>query len=1112
MSQRKEKLSSDDLRAKIDQVLEDRSKSKVENSSEEIYLLLGESLAHQIELEEQNDELQHLIENREQGFRAVAQTSNDAIITIDHRGKIVFWNNASESIFGYPKDEAIGKSLSFIMPERLRGNHQEGIERVVSTSVSKILGTTVEMTGLRCDGNEFPLELSLSRWNNNGDAFFTGIIRDITERKRFEQEVESLARFPSENQNPVLRASQDGTILYANDGSQPLLNLWESQVGQKLPENWCQMITEVISTAQSRTEEVNCEERIYALDITPIVEAGYVTFYGNDVTERVQFERLLNDRNQFITTVFESLSYPFYVINSSDYTIQLANSAACADELPASLTCYNLLHNQEIPCSKTGYLCPLEEVKKTKRKVIVEHDHIDDHGNIKTLEVHAYPIFDHRGEVSQMIEYSLNITQRKQLEQALQQNEKKYRQLFELAREGIWVLDNESITTFTNPRMAEILGYSVEEMQGMHLFSFMDEQGVEISKKNLERRQQGIDEQHDFEFLRKDGSRVYTSLETSPITDEDGNYLGALAIVADITERKQMEEALQVRTHALGERVKELNCLYKISALVEKPGVSLDQILQGTVEIIPPAWQYPEITGARIILDGQEFRTENFSEDSLWKQLSEIKTHGQRTGSVQICYTEERDGSDEGPFLYEERSLINAIARHLGRIVERIEGGEALQTAHDDLEQRVQERTTELEIANQMLQGESVERKRAYEAEQSARQVAETLTAASQALTQTLEMDTVLNTLLDYLERLIPFESANIALLGDEACLSVRAVRGYESGMEAEEIISQNYNIEQNHQIRDILTSGESLKISDLRQQPGWKTYLELEKAGNWMGVPLVVEGKVIGLCGIDKSEAGYFSEEHLNLAETLVSLATAAIENAWLFEQVRAGRERLQSLSRRLVDVQESERLYIARELHDEAGQALTSLKVGLHLLERDAKRPEAVIAGVAELKLMADEILENLHRLAMDLRPASLDHLGLVAALRQYVETVSDKHGLTVQFETIGFDDRLPLDVETALYRIVQEAMTNVVRHAQATRADVILERIQDKIVLIVEDNGVGINFSSLEIGERLGIVGMRERTEMLGGEFEVERTAGSGTTVLVEVPYGNTRADRG
>ena len=508
------------------------------------------------------DELQ----NSEERFRSVAQTASEAIITIDSQGKIIFWNKAAETIFGYQHDEAVGKALGFIMPERFRRDHHDGIERVVTTEESHIIGSTVEMIALRKDGDEFPIELSLSSWKSKGEIFFSGIIRDATERKRTEEEIQSLARFPAENRNPVLRISLEGTILYANDASQPLLNLWDTQVGQVLPDQWYQQLSNVIDSQEPHTIEVNCDQRIYALDITPVVEAGYVTLYGKDVTERVQAEVLLKDQNQFIVTVFESLSHPFYVIDASDFTIKMANSAAHTDGLPDPTYCYNILHNQEIPCNSKGYLCPMEEVKNLKNKVVVEHEHHDGLGNKKVYEVHAYPIFNDQGDVTQMIEYTLDVTERKQLERALQQSEKKYRQLIELAREGIWALDKDSITTFVNPRMTEILGYSVEEMQGMHLFSFMDEQGVEISKRNLERRQQGIEEQHDFEFLRKDGTRVYTSLETSPITDEDGNYTGALAIVADITERKQMEEALRVRTHALGERVKELNCLYIISA------------------------------------------------------------------------------------------------------------------------------------------------------------------------------------------------------------------------------------------------------------------------------------------------------------------------------------------------------------------------------------------------------------------------------------------------------------------------------------------------------------------------------------------------------------------
>jgi len=137
-----------------------------------------------------------------------------------------------------------------------------------------------------------------------------------------------------------------------------------------------------------------------------------------------------------------------------------------------------------------------------------------------------------------------NITKRKQTEDALKESETKYRQLVELAQEGIWAIDADANTTYANPRMAGMLGYTPEEMMGRHLFSFTDERGKEIAQIELDRRKQGIKEQHDFEFLRKDGQRIYASLETSPMMDEAGNYTGALAVVADITEHKRAEEAL----------------------------------------------------------------------------------------------------------------------------------------------------------------------------------------------------------------------------------------------------------------------------------------------------------------------------------------------------------------------------------------------------------------------------------------------------------------------------------------------------------------------------------------------------------------------------------------
>jgi PAS domain S-box-containing protein len=220
--------------------------------------------------------------------------------------------------------------------------------------------------------------------------------------------------------------------------------------------------------------------------------------------------------------------------------------------------------------------------------------------------------------------------------------------------------------------------------------------------------------------------------------------------------------------------------------------------------------------------------------------------------------------------------------------------------------------------------------------------------------------------------------------------------------------------------------------------------------------------------------------------------------------EAQRRYAEQLRVLSQRLVQVQEDERRAIARELHDEAGQALTALKVGLELLERDAGRPASVVARSRELNNTVDQVMENLHRLSMNLRPASLDRVGLVPALAQYIESFRQMNGLPVEFLPVGLDGaHLSPDVEITLYRVVQEALTNVVRHAQATRVSIVLQRKLGVVAGIIEDNGQGFDVDLALQGGRLGLFGMQERAEMLGGRLVVESTIGQGTTVFVELP---------
>ena len=230
------------------------------------------------------------------------------------------------------------------------------------------------------------------------------------------------------------------------------------------------------------------------------------------------------------------------------------------------------------------------------------------------------------------------------------------------------------------------------------------------------------------------------------------------------------------------------------------------------------------------------------------------------------------------------------------------------------------------------------------------------------------------------------------------------------------------------------------------------------------------------------------------------------------LLEEVRSARERMQTLSRRVVEVQEKERRAIAHELHDGAGQSLTAILLGLSLLQRELAADPAVVERIVELRRIADAVMEDLHRISVDLRPASLEHLGLVPALRQHLARVERHSNLRVNFLQRNLDDmRLAEVVETALFRVVQEAVTNVVRHAGATRIDVVVVRHGGRVRVVVEDDGAGFEPTEAEHGDHIGLIGMRERAEALGGTLTVETAPGRGATVVVEVGCADPHSDR-
>jgi PAS domain S-box-containing protein len=400
----------------------------------------------------------------------------------------------------------------------------------------------------------------------------------------------------------------------------------------------------------------------------------------------------------------------------------------------------------------------------------------------------------------------------------------------------------------------------------------------------------------------------------------------------------------------------------------------------------------------------------------------------------------------------------------------------------------------------------------AHEAERRARAVAETLREATIALTRSLDRETVLATLLDRLRRIVPFDRGSVMLMEEASRVSVRAV--YDGGRVVRPTPEGRPELDvTTHPIlREVLETASAVVIPDVRARPDWTLEVDRSSEASWMGVPLFARGDVVGLFSLSKREPGYFNDEHVRLAEAMASQASVAVENAVLFEQMQASSLQMQSLSRRLVEVQEGERRRIARELHDEAGQALASLRYGLRLLEKKISKNGPAIQQVAELMRRTDTVIDGLHRLAADLRPASLDQVGLEAALRQYVRAAESQFGHGARFKSRGFNsDRLPTVIETALYRVVQEAMTNVVRHAQATRVDVLLERRGERVTVMIEDDGVGFMPDRVQREGHFGLLGVKERAEVLGGTLTVESAPGAGTTVVVEVPCADPHPDR-
>jgi signal transduction histidine kinase len=366
----------------------------------------------------------------------------------------------------------------------------------------------------------------------------------------------------------------------------------------------------------------------------------------------------------------------------------------------------------------------------------------------------------------------------------------------------------------------------------------------------------------------------------------------------------------------------------------------------------------------------------------------------------------------------------------------------------------------------------------------------ESLTEVGNALAAESELGPLLELIATRLRELIDAELVLIALPAAGGDLRIEAA----AGQQAEEILgtflsrtgSKSGRVMERRRSDRVDSTLEDTEVDqDLARRMGMRSGLY---------VPLVVGERAIGLVAAHNKRGPdpRFNDEELRVAETFAARAAVAVDLA-----DRVARDSL----RRVVEGQELERRRLARELHDETGQALTSILLGLKRVE-EAKTEEDAHGAASELRAEIVKTLQGVRRLAVELRPKALDDFGLVPALERLAEAFGGDSGIAIDLEANVGDDRLPPEMETALYRIAQEALTNVAKHARAQHVSVVVTRRHGSVTILVEDDGRGFGARGGD-DDGLGLVGMRERVGLLGGRLAIESTEGSGTTIVAEVP---------
>ena len=1004
----------------------------------------------------------------EERYRALFEQAADSVVLIDAvTGELLDFNDRAYQNLGYTREEFATLRISDIdaieSAEDVTGHVQKITEK----------GTeTFETRHRTKDGEIRNIEVSSRVVRIDGKKFIQSIWHDITERKRMEQ---ALIKAKDELEARVEERTAD--LLKAN-----------RQLRQEITER---------KLAEEALRE--SEQRYRSLFET--MEEGVVLIApdGQIVQVNLAAERLLGLKRSEI----ESRNYtgPEWDILRSDGTPMPAGEMAG----PRAMMELRAVRNMEMGVRRPD-------------------------GSIVWINVSASPIIDASGVLEGVVGTFSDITERRLAEEALRESEEKYRALVERANDGI-VIAQENILRFVNSRFAEMLGYQEEELIDTEFTKVVPQKYHDeiIDRYNRRLKGQDVPPFYEAEFLKKNGQKV--DIEASAALIRYGGRISLLAVVRDITERKRAEEILK--------------------AVSMKSPVGVYIIQDGKFQFVNP--QFLKDTGysEKELLSMSPF---DLALPECWDKI--------RQNAISML-----KGRRSRPYEYRAvikngdiRWVLESVAsiQYRGRqatlgnymdITERKQAEEALRESQEKL-QRIFETVTEgivvtdlngvvTEANEAALKLNGVSTRRELLGKNTFIFVAERDRDRALANMQKTIEEGAINGIEYNLTkadgREFPGEIST-AVLRDKDADSigfVGVIRDLTERKQAEALIrdsERRYRLLAENVADIIWTTDMNLNLTYVSTSVEWVLgYRPEELIGQRVAKLLtpfslrvarqalieareeaeIVEGENLRARAFEyevtrKDGAIIWTETKMRFLRDPYGQNTGLLGVSRDITERKLVEEEMRALSRRLVETQENERRAIGRELHDQIGQSLTVLKLSLEKVRRSPDEERGAI--LREAQTMLTELMSQVRNLSLELRPTMLDDLGLLPAFLWHFGRYNTQTSIRVNFKHSGLRRDFPPEVGSAAYRIVQEALTNVARHASVNRVAVNAWADSDTLFLEIRDRGVGFDPTKLTIGTSSGLSGMRERVRQLNGRITIESAPGTGTFITAELPISS------